>query len=151
MKITLLLADYAKSDEQGKITAVGLGWKTTPTPVPPHALVVYLDIDWDETNKPHTLTCDLLTADGEPIAVQGPLGSQPAHFEAQVEAGRPPGAVHGAALRAPLAIAINAHTPLAPGRYEWRVAVEGFPGETVAESFQVLPAPAQPAPPQGDQ
>lgn len=116
---------------------------------PPHALVVYLDIDWDETNKPHKLTCDLLTADGEPITVEGPLGSQPAHFEAHVEAGRPPGAIHGAPSRTPLAIAINAHTPLAPGRYEWRVAVEGFPAATAVESFQVLAAPVQPATPQG--
>jgi hypothetical protein len=150
VKITLLLADYAKSDEQGKITAVGMGWKTTPTPLPPHALVVFLDIDWDETNKPHKLTCDLLTTDGEAIVIQGPLGSQAAHFEAQIEAGRPPGAIHGAAMRAPLAIAINAHTPLTPGRYEWRVAVDGFPAETAVESFQVLPAPAQ-APPQPGQ
>jgi hypothetical protein len=151
VKITLLLADYAKSDEQGKITAVGLGWKNTPTPIPPHALVVYLDIDWNETNQPHKLTCDLLTADGEEVLVQGPLGSQAAHFEAHVEAGRPPGAIHGAATRAALAIGINAHTPVAPGRYEWRVGVEGFPDQTVSESFQVMAAPAQPGPPQGGQ
>ena len=76
VKITVLLADYAKADQQGKITAVGLGWKTCPTPVPPHAVVIYLDIGWDETDQPHKLTADLLTADGAGVAVSGPLGVQ---------------------------------------------------------------------------
>lgn len=146
MKITLLLADYAKADQQGKITAVGLGWKSTPTPLPPHALVVYLDIDWDETNQPHKLTCDLLTADGQPVVIDGPLGRQPVHFEAQVEASRPPGTIHGTPARAALALSITASTPLAPGRYEWRVGVEGFPDKTAVEAFLVHPGPAPPGP-----
>ena len=151
MKISLLLADYAKADQQGKITAVGLGWKTTPTPLPPHALVIFLDIDWNETNHPHTLTCDLLTEDGKEVAIDGPLGPQPVHFEARVEAGRPPGAIHGAAARAALALSVNISVPLAPGRYEWRVGVGGFPDETSVESFLVNPGEAQPQPSPGPQ
>jgi hypothetical protein len=139
VKITLLLADYAKADQQGKITAVGLGWKTSPTPLPPHALAIFIDIDWDETNQPHKLTCDLVTADGEPVVIAGPLGPQPVHFEGQVEAGRPPGTPHGTAVRLPLAISIAQPMPLPPGRYEWRVAIEGFPDDAGVESFVVYP------------
>jgi hypothetical protein len=133
----LLLAEFAKVDQLGEITAVGIGWKRRPTPLPPHALVIFVDIDWDETNQPHKLTCDLLTADGQPAMITGALGSQPAHFEAQIEAGRPPGTLHGTPARVGLAINIASHTPLAPGRYEWRVAVEDFPAQA-AEAFLVV-------------
>lgn len=147
MKITLLLADFAKTDQQGEIAAVGMGWKTRLTPLPPFSLVIFADIDWDETNHRHKLTCDLLTADGEQIAIQGPLGSQQVRFEAHIEAGRPPGSIHGAPARIPLAINIAGPTPLPPGRYQWRVAVEDFPQATAVESFQVIPGPALPGPP----
>lgn len=43
---------------------------------PPFALVLFLDIDWDETNKQHQLKCQLLTADGDPVVVPGPHGPQ---------------------------------------------------------------------------
>lgn len=149
MKITLLLADFAQADQQGRVNALGLGWKTCPTPLPPLGLVVFLDIDWNETNQPHKLMCDLLTADGQPVMISGPLGSQPVHIEAQVEAGRPPGTIHGTAARMPLAINIAGGTPLAPGRYEWRVGVEGFPEETAVEAFLVAqPWSVQPGSPQ---
>lgn len=156
MKITVLLADYAKADQQGKITAVGLGWKTCPTPVPPHAIVIYLDIGWDETNQPHKLTADLLTADGIGVAVSGPVGVQPVHIEAEVEAGRPPGAIHGSEARLALAVGLPTEMPLPPGRYEWRVAIDGFPDATAVESFLVeqrspRPGPVQQGPPQGGQ
>ncbi|MGO8967880.1 DUF6941 family protein [Mycobacterium sp.] len=159
MKITLLLARFAESDPQGTISALGLGWKTCPTPLPPIAVVVFLDIDWNETNQPHKLMCDLVTADGQPVAIPGPLGPQPVHFEAQIEAGRPPGAIHGTPMRAPLAINIAGGTSLPPGRYEWRVGVEGLPDQTAVEAFLVVqqpqlmqPGPPQaPTPPQADQ
>jgi hypothetical protein len=147
VRITLLLARFAEADQQGTINALGLGWKACQGAMPAHALVIYLDIDWDETNQPHKLTADLLTADGQPVTISGPLGSQPVRFEAQVEAGRPPGATRGTAFRLPLAINIPGQTPLAPGRYEWRVVVEGFEGQAAVESFQVLPGPVQPPQP----
>lgn len=139
MKITLLLARFAEADQQGTINALGLGWKACQGQLVAHALVIYLDIDWGETNQPHKLTADLVTADGEPVTITGPLGSQPIRFEAQVEAGRPPGAVHGTSFRLPMAINVPGQTNLAPARYEWRVVVEGFEDQAAVESFQVLP------------
>jgi hypothetical protein len=147
VKITLLLADFAKTDQQGEITAIGMGWNTRPTPLPPFALVIFVEIGWDETNQPHTLTCDLLTPDGEPVAIAGPLGNQPVHFEAQLEAGRPPGALHGTAFRAPLAINVGGPVPLPPGRYEWRAAVNGFPEATAVAPFVAAGSAQQTAPP----
>jgi hypothetical protein len=97
VRVSLLLADSAQADQSGKVHALGLGWTTTTTPLPPFALVIFLDIDWDETNQPHNLRCELLSEDGEPVRVPGPFGQQPIVVEAQAEAGRPPGAIHGTA------------------------------------------------------
>jgi hypothetical protein len=139
VRISLFLADYAQADQSsGKVTAVGLGWTTCPTPLPQFSVVIILDIEWDETNAPHRLTCELLTADGQPVMVPGPMGSQPMAFAANAEAGRPPGAIHGTAARLPLTVTVGPGTALEPGRYEWRVSVEGFEGATATESFLVI-------------
>jgi hypothetical protein len=147
MKISLFLADAAHADAQsGKVHALGLGWRQCQTPTPPFALVVFLDIDWDETNKQHKLTCQLLTTDGEPVVVMGAHGAQPISFEAAAEAGRPPGSIHGTSVRMPLTVNIPAGIPLEPGLYEWRVEVEGFEQATAVEAFVVLGAAHPPNP-----
>ena len=139
MKISLLLADAAQADAQsGKVNALGLGWRQCQTPTPAFALVVFLDIDWDETNKQHRLKCQLLTTDGDPVTVPGPQGPQRIMFEASAEAGRPPGAIHGTAVRMPLTLNIPPGIPLEPGVYEWRVEVEGFEMATAVEPFMVI-------------
>jgi hypothetical protein len=144
VKITLFLADAAQADAQsGKVSALGLGWRQCQTPTPAFALVLFLDIDWDETNKQHKLTCQLLTTDGEPVVVTGPHGSQRISFEAGAEAGRPPGAIHGTSVRLPLTLNIPPGMPLEPGLYEWRVEVEGFAKATAVEAF-VVSGPAHP-------
>jgi hypothetical protein len=147
VKITLFLADAAQADAQsGKVHALGLGWRQCQTPTPPFALVLFLDIDWDETNEPHKLTCQLLTTDGEPVVVMGTQGAQRISFEASAEAGRPPGAIHGTSVRMPLTLNIPGGIPLEPGIYEWRVEVEGFEQATAVEAFVVVGPPHPPAP-----
>jgi hypothetical protein len=139
MKISLFLADAAHADAQsGKVHALGLGWRQCQTPTPAFALVLFLDIDWDETNKQHKLTCQLLTTDGEPVVVTGPHGSQRISFELSAEAGRPPGAIHGTSVRMPLSLNIPGGIPLEPGIYEWRVEVAGFERATAVEAFVVV-------------
>ena len=139
MKVTLFLADAAQADSQsGKVHALGLGWRQCQTPTPPFALVLFLDIDWDETNKQHKLKCQLLTTDGELVMVPGPQGPQPILFEAAAEAGRLPGSIHGTSVRMPLTLNIPGGIPLEPGIYEWRVEVDGFEHATTVEAFIVV-------------
>lgn len=139
MNISLFIADAAQADVQsGKVHALGLGWRQCPTPTPPLTLVLFLDIDWVETNKRHTLTCQLLTTDGDPVMVVGPQGPQPILFEASAEVGRPAGAIHGTSVRMPLTINIPAGLPLDPGIYEWRAEVDGFERTTAVEPFVVV-------------
>lgn len=139
MKVSLFLADAAQADAgSGKVNALGLGWRQCQTPTPPFSLLLFLDIDWDETNKQHKLTCQLLTTDGDPVIVSGPTGPQRIIFEAAAEAGRAPGAIPGTSVRMPLTLNIPAGIPLEPGIYEWRVEVEGFELATTVEAFVVL-------------
>jgi hypothetical protein len=149
MKISLFLADAAQADAQsGKVNALGLGWRQCQTPTPAFALVMFLDIDWDETNKQHRLKCQLLTTDGDQVIVPGPQGPQRILFEAAAEAGRPPGAIHGTSVRMPLTLNIPAGIPLDPGIYEWRVEVEDFEMATTVEAFVVVGA-GHPSAPSG--
>jgi hypothetical protein len=139
VKVTLFLADAAQADTQsGKVHALGLGWRQCQTPTPPFALVLFLDIDWDETNEQHKLKCQLLTTDGELVMVPGPQGPQPILFEAAAEAGRLPGSIHGTSVRMPLTLNIPGGIPLEPGIYEWRVEVDGFESATTVEAFIVV-------------
>ncbi|HUH72210.1 MAG TPA: hypothetical protein VLZ05_27140 [Mycobacterium sp.] len=139
MKISLFLADAAQADVQsGKVNALGLGWRQCQTPTPAFSLVLFLDIDWNETNKQHKLTCQLLTTDGNPVVMTGAHGPQRISFEASAEAGRPPGAIHGTSVRMPLTLYIPGGIPLEPGIYEWRVEVEGFEKATAVEAFVVI-------------
>src|ERR1700751_4968849 len=139
MKISLFLADAAQADVQsGKVHALGLGWRQCQTPTPPFALVIFLDIYWDETNKQHKLTCRLLTTDGDTVVVMGAQGPQPISFEAAAEAGRPPGAIHGTSVRMPLTLNIPAGLPLEPGIYEWGGEIQGFEQATAVEPFVVI-------------
>lgn len=149
MRFSLFLADFAQTDEKGKINAIGLSWTNITTPLPPFAVVIVVDIDWSETNQPHRVTCELLDDDGQPVRVQGPVGAQPLRFEMQVEAGRPPRTIHGTAFRSALAVNVGGGMPLAPGRYQWRVSVDGFHEATTTESFVVNAEPNAPVAPQG--
>ena len=145
VKVSLFLADAAQAEPQsGKVSALGLGWRQCQTPTPAFSLVIFVDIDWDETNKQHKLTCQLLTTDGQPVVVTGAHGSQRIHFEAAAEAGRPPGAIHGTSVRMPLTLNIPAGLPLEPGIYEWRAEIEGFQQATAVEPFVVIGAAHSP-------
>lgn len=141
MRLQIFLADAAQADERGKVSALGLGWRACGSPVPAFAVVLLIEIDWDETNTRHRLVCELLTQDGEPITVEGPLGQQLIRFEADAEAGRPPGAAHGEPQRVPLVFAFPPGLPLQPDRYQWRASVAGFDEATAVEPFIVQPPP----------
>ena len=145
MRISLTLADFAQADAAGKVNAIGLGWTTIPTPLGPFALVIFLDVEWSESNRTHKVKCELLTADdGQQVLAPGPEGPQPVVFEAVADTARPPGAIYGIAARYPLTVNFYTPLPLNPGRYTWRATVEGFDASAV-ETFLVQ-SPRPPGP-----
>jgi hypothetical protein len=143
MEAHILLADAAQSDQRGKIHALGLGWSTTLTPTPPQAVVILIKVPWNQANQRHTLEAELVTEDGQPVMIPGPLGDQPVKIEGEFEAGRPAGLPHGTPLDMSLAFGIQQGMPLRPGRYVWRLSINGHSEEAWSTGFLVRePSPA---------
>lgn len=138
MKIQVLLADFAQSDDRGKINAIGIGWTTVPTPLPQHAVAILFQADWHESNEPHQFSLDLVDEDGQLVQFIGEDGEQAPfmNLEGQFEVGRPPGLTKGTPLTQALSVNMPPGMPLAPAhRYEYRVKV----GEVVSTaSFSVI-------------
>lgn len=140
MKATLILADAAEASN-GKISVLGMGWSVIGSPTPPIALIVVIDVPWDQTNVKHKLEIDLLDADGKAVSFQqGPLGQQlPAvHIDAEFETGRPPGVPSGTPLREALTIGLGPGMPLKPGeKYEFHLTIDGAHMDSWLATFLV--------------
>ena len=131
----LILCDAAQADAgTGKLHMLGAGWTITGTPTPPHAVALMVQVPWDRANEKLPVRLELLTGDGQPVLMPGPVGSQPILQEAELEVGRPPGVAKGSPLSAALALNIGS-LPLRPGRYEWRASVAN---DEHSEFFQVI-------------
>ena len=48
MRAIVLLAQSAPLDQAGTVHALGLGWTSSSTPVPQHALVIFVEVEWAE-------------------------------------------------------------------------------------------------------
>jgi hypothetical protein len=143
MKITMLLADYAKVSD-GKLDILGGGWSVTNANTPPSAIALYLQIPWDRANLKHKIKLDLLDADGNIATVDTDEGEKPvAHIEGEFEVGRPPGMKPGTPIDAPRAIPIPP-LQLQPGqRYEWRLTIDDRGDEDWTLPFSTRPASPQ--------
>lgn len=138
MIIKVLLADYAQTDDRGKINALGLGWSTVPTPLPQHAVAVIFEADWHEANERHKFSLVLVDEDGQLVAFPNEEGGEDVpvlNLEAEFEVGRPPGLAKGTPLVQTLAVNMPPGMPLdASHRYEYRVTA----GDVVSSaSFSV--------------
>lgn len=127
MKATLLLADYAVVSD-GKLTIVGGGWSQTGPEPAPFGIGLLIQVPWDQSNTPHTFQVELLDADGEPVVLEtdevDEPDDQPVAFGGDFEVGRPPGLKPGTPLDFPVAMN-STPLPLEPGRYEWRLTIDG--------------------------
>lgn len=123
MEAILLLANSAENNN-GMVSALGLGWSTTGTPTPPAALVLLLKVPWDQTNMPHNVVIDLVDADGQPFVAPGEQDGL--KMEGQFEVGRPPGLPHGTPIDNALVLGLGPGIPLNAGvTYQWRVEIDG--------------------------
>jgi hypothetical protein len=124
VKATLLLADYAVVSD-GKLTIVGGGWSQTGPEPAPFGIGLLIQVPWDQANALHTFSVELLDADGEPVVLEtDEEGEQPVAFGGDFEVGRPPGLKPGTPLDFPVAMN-STPLPLEPGRYEWRLMIDG--------------------------
>ena len=120
----MLLADYAVVSD-GKLTIVGGGWSQTGPDPAAFGIGLLIQVPWDQANTPHTFSVELLDADGSAVSFEtDDADDQPVAFGGDFEVGRPPGLKPGTPLDFPVAVN-STPLPLEPGRYEWRLMIDG--------------------------
>lgn len=143
---TMLLADSAQAVE-GKLYILGGGWNLTTGGIP-SAVAVVINVSWDMANTRHDWRLELVDSDDQPVVPEGQEEAVAAW--GAFEAGRPPGLPVGTELISPLAVNIGP-LPLAPGRYVWRLLIDGEPLDSARAAFNVVQPPSPGAPPNREQ
>jgi len=150
MEAHVLLADAAQSMPDGKVHALGLGWSNIPTPLPAHAVVIFIKVPWDQTNRQHSMNIELIDADGQAVTVPGPVGDQALKLEGQFEAGRPAGVEPGTPMDMALTFNLAQGLPLGPGRHTWVLTINEDTKDDWRASFTVRPTGRAPSGPGKD-
>lgn len=138
MDALIVLANSAESTSTGTVSALGLGWSITTTPTPPAAVILLINVPWDQTNLRHAMRLSLEDADGRDVMLgQTPAGEPaPLEIRAEFEVGRPAGLPHGTPLDQAMPISIGPGLELAAGeRYQWRLSIDDV--EVAVRSFLV--------------
>jgi hypothetical protein len=126
---------------------MGAGWNIAGPGPTTMALAGILELAWDEANEPKAFRIELLTEDGQPVAVPTPTGDRPVVLEGHVEVGRPAGTRRGSMFNIPIALNIG---PLAipPGAgYVWQFWIDGHTQEDWRLPFSTRAVHAAPAGP----
>jgi hypothetical protein len=92
----------------------------------PFGIAILIRVPWDQANQRHLMRLELLDADGQPVEMETEDGEQQVVFfdDVPFEVGRPAGLKPGTPLDFPVAIN-SGPLPLEPGRYEWRLTIDG--------------------------
>ncbi|CAN5321351.1 hypothetical protein BH20ACT13_BH20ACT13_18760 [soil metagenome] len=133
----MLLADYAVVSD-GKLTIVGGGWSQTGPEPAPFAIGLLIQVPWDQANTMHAFSVELVDSDGAEVVLETDEDAdvQPVAFGEKFEVGRPPGLKPGTPLDLPVAVN-SMPLPLDPGRYEWRLTIDGESREDWTLPFTV--------------
>lgn len=139
MDVTLLLCDFAEATN-GKLYVMGGGWNVLYAPSQPvnMSVATVIAVPWDQTNRKHTLSLDLLTEDGEPVQIEEHAVSLTGEFEL----GRPPGIKPGSSLNAPFVWTFSGLV-LDEGGYEWKLGIDD--GPVASRPFAVTSPPGAPS------
>ena len=137
MRATLLLADAAQVDPTGKVHLLGGGWSMTSSPLGSFCLVVLIAVDWSETDLEHVAMVRLEDADGRVVAVGPPDRAKPLVKEHRFVAARPQGLPPGSDADVHVVWTFGAGLNLPPGRYLWRLEIDGATSEPWSLPFVV--------------
>lgn len=123
MRGLILICDFAEV-LNGKLYIMGGGWSrfalTPGRPFVDVSVAAKIYFPWTSANKPVQMEIALFTEDGGRVTHDG----QPIQVSGAVEVGRPPGLPNGTEIDLPITWKFNA-LPLAVGRYEWQLIVDG--------------------------
>jgi hypothetical protein len=118
----MLLCDAAQVAD-GKLFILGGGWSLIGPDPMPTAIAVKVDVEWNETGRPHHWELFLVDEDGRPVIVDGPDGPQPIEVRGDFEVGRPDGVPEGSPVDVALAINFTWHfTVDGEAENDWQVA-----------------------------
>ncbi len=134
----MFLADYAVVSD-GKLTIVGGGWSQTGPEPASFGIGLLIQVPWDQANTLHAFSVELLDSDGAEVVLETAEeeeDEQPVAFGGEFEVGRPPGLKPGTPLDFPVAVT-STPLPLEPGRYEWRLTIDGASREDWTLPFTV--------------
>lgn len=133
MRAIVLLAHSAELDQRATVHALGLGWTTTPTPVPQHSLIIFVEVNWSELGRSFPIRAELVDGDGKPVAQTA---------DGVINARRH--AVHpeGTPVTIPFIATIPTLNLDAGQRYQWRVTIDGEMHEDWLAGFTVTAAAA---------
>lgn len=135
MRAIVLLAQAGQLDRAGTVHALGLGWTTTPTPIPQHVLIVFVEVQWSELGKSFPIRAELVDSDGNQVA----------QTEANViRAQRHPVHPAGTPVTIPFVATIPPLDLEVGERYQWRVTINGERHEDWLAGFTVTDEPPRP-------
>ncbi len=120
----MMLCDAAQVAE-GKLYILGGGWSVTgPDPVP-SAVAMKIEVDWHEAATAHHWELFLEDADGQPVLIDTPEGTQPVEVRGEFTVTQPAGVPEGSPIDVALAVNLGP-LPLPAGtRFVWRLTVDG--------------------------
>jgi hypothetical protein len=137
MEVNLLLCDAAEVVGD-RVFVLGGGWVGRSPRVPNMAVVVLVNVPWDQANRRHEMELVLLDEDGNLVSAGEP--PREIRMSGNFEVGRPAGHPAGMPLRFIQAINFH-HLPLQPSRrYSWELKMDGEP--TAWASFFTHPKKA---------
>lgn len=143
--VFVVLANSAEVDPTGRVHMIGGGWSLLRQGEgrAPFAVVVFAMLAWDQRPVPFDMSLELVDGDGRVVSADVPGGRAP--MEISIQNGMPtpdPQLPPGTPVDLP-PVAVNVPAvDLEPGRYEWKVAVDGFSDPRWSRSFTVVPAVA---------
>lgn len=128
MRATVLLARSAHLDPNGTVHALGLGWTTTTSSAPQHALIVFVDVGWSEIGSEFPIRAELVDGDGNRVAQTE---------QNLINARRHPVHPEGTPVTIPFVATIPQLTLAVGQRYQWRVTIDGEMHEEWLAGFTV--------------
>jgi Family of unknown function (DUF6941) len=128
MRAIVLLAHSAELDQSANVHALGLGWTTTPTPVPQHALIIFVEVNWSELGKSFPIRAELVDGDGAQVANTE---------HGVIKARRQPVHPAGTPVTIPFIATIPTLNLTEGQRYQWRVVIDDEMHEDWLASFTV--------------
>lgn len=128
MRAIVLLAQSAALDQSGTLHALGLGWTVSSNPVPQHALVIFVEVEWAELNTSFPIRAELVDSDGARVA---------STEHGVIKAKHKPVHPKGTPVTIPFTATIPSLKLTAGERYQWRVSINDEMHEDWLAGFTV--------------